>query len=465
MSRAANSLKTSDVITTPIKLKYTSSYSYETLGINGIEVWTGSNGPVTITGSVSQDTLNYRSIRHLFYSNFLTGSYLVSASLADNSLQSTAASGTLDADRRYFPTESGAKITVLSIPRKIYGEQISRKGFSISSSITGYWIVDDGNGNVIDRAANNTQVGNIIYSQGLVIVTNSNYLDVLNQPVPGLVYLNNNSIDITVTNAYISDGLGTNYSLTLYSGSALPLAPGQSGSYTVTGSGASNLVVEYSANSGYGTVTGSCNSTIQTGSLVSSSASASLNFNCSLPIAPGSSYIGTINQNSSFTLGQSVSGGVVAYIYQPGDPGYSMDVQHGLIIAPVNIASELPWWNGSNINCNTLPDIGQGLTNTNNIITAQGSGSYAAYVARNYTGSGYVDWFLPSFNEFSRMRENWAVIPSFPLTTGNNYWTSTEPSFPSPVTHAQYLFGSGSASASTTKNATLNFRVRPARYF
>lgn len=177
MSRAGNSLTTSDVVTTPIKLKYTSSYNYESLGAYGMEVVTGINGPVTITGSVSQETLNYYSIRHLFYSNFLTGSFPVSASGAENYLQSTAASGSFDSDNRYFPTQSEARITILSIPRGVFGEQISRKGFILSSSA--YYIVDDGNGNVIDQAAGNVHIGNIIYPQGIVVFTNANYLDIL----------------------------------------------------------------------------------------------------------------------------------------------------------------------------------------------------------------------------------------------------------------------------------------------
>ena len=180
MSRSSNSLRTSDVITTPIKLKYTSSYNCGTLEQYGITVSNGVNGPVTITGSIPQDTLNYWSARHLYYSNYLTGSFAVSASSADNYLQSTAASGTFDADVRYFPTQSGARITILSIPRNVAGERLSRKGFIMSSSA--YYLIDDGNGNVVDQAAGNVHVGNIIYPQGTVIFTNSDYLDIIECP-------------------------------------------------------------------------------------------------------------------------------------------------------------------------------------------------------------------------------------------------------------------------------------------
>ena len=92
MSRASNSLLISDVTTTPIKLKYSASYSNTTICDSGIYAQSALNGPVTVTGSVPQRTLRYWSIRHLFYSNFLTGSYMHNNSSADNYLQSTAAS-------------------------------------------------------------------------------------------------------------------------------------------------------------------------------------------------------------------------------------------------------------------------------------------------------------------------------------------------------------------------------------
>lgn len=366
MSRAANSLKTSDVIITPIKLKYTSSYTNSTLTGNGIEIITGSNGPVTVTGSVPQDTLNYRSIQHLFYSNFLTGSYPVSASSLDNSLQSTAASGTLDADRRYFPTESGAKVTVLSIPRKVYGEQISRKGFRVSSS--GYNLIDDGNGNIVDTLSGSLQVGNIIYSQGLVVITNQDYLNVFNQ----------------------------------------------------------------------------------------------------LP---------------TYSVGQLALGGVIAYIYQPGDPGYDPEVQHGLVAQ----IQEAPYWDGTGpqpvipryewyfaniLTSATGSTIGTGLTNTDKIISLLGSGSYAAYVARICNDGGYNDWFLPSEGELAVMYTNRALIggfatgslipPTFSLPAYPEYWTSTEPVTSGTTSARRTSFQTGTTSNSSKLNQS---RIRPVRYF
>lgn len=188
MSRASNSLKISDVTTTPIKLKYSASYSNTTICDSGIYAQSALNGPVTVTGSVPQRTLRYWSIRHLFYSNFLTGSYLTTTSSLDNSLQSTAASGTLEdnttatalADIRYFPTESNAKVKIINIPRSSFGEKTSRKSFSLTANdLFSYHLVDDGNGNVYDTLDGQIHVGNIIYPEGFVIITNPNYYCVM----------------------------------------------------------------------------------------------------------------------------------------------------------------------------------------------------------------------------------------------------------------------------------------------
>lgn len=209
MSRSSNSLRVSDVITTPIKLKYTSSYDCSTLGGAGIVVYEGVNGPVSITGSVPLSTLVYRSINQLYYANYtsgslfsaiLSGSYPATTSSFDVSIQSTAAFGTLDADIRNLPTGSGDKISVVSIPRNVFGQKISRQGFYYSSSA--YTVVDDGNGNLIDVTGLQyvidqyytpeyidwyvygplAHVGNIIYRQGMVIITNPNYLGMF--PLP-----------------------------------------------------------------------------------------------------------------------------------------------------------------------------------------------------------------------------------------------------------------------------------------
>jgi len=161
-------------------LKYAFTASSADYSTYGITVITGSNGSVTITGSVNQSIVNYRLVRQLYYQNYITGSVIGSASYWDWNQQSTACSGSFEYENRYFPTESNARIQCIAIPPTVFGEQISRNSLFIRATAGGsnpytftFW--DDGNGNISGsvNSTNYGQVGNVIYSQGIVIMTNS----------------------------------------------------------------------------------------------------------------------------------------------------------------------------------------------------------------------------------------------------------------------------------------------------
>jgi hypothetical protein len=123
-------------------------------------------------------------------------------------------------------------------------------------------------------------------------------------------------------------------------------------------------------------------------------------------------------------IGDDYLGGKVAYILQSGDPGYDPSVQHGLIAAISDHSIRIRWHNGSNISTGaTATALGTGLANTNTIITVQGAGSYAASVARNHTGGGYSDWYLPSYDELYKLWLNRTAIGNF---NGDWYYSSSE---------------------------------------
>jgi hypothetical protein len=123
------------------------------------------------------------------------------------------------------------------------------------------------------------------------------------------------------------------------------------------------------------------------------------------------------NGDNNLAIGQSYQGGIIAYIDSTG--------QHGLIAATADQSEGIQWWNGTNIVTGaTGTAIGTGLTNTNAIIAAQGSGSYAASIARAYNGGGYTDWFLPSKDELNQLYVNRVAIGGF--NDSNYYWSSTE---------------------------------------
>ena len=171
-----NTLDRSDISTFPIKLKYSSSYASSSAINYGITVNRGINGSFNGNG---REFLVYKLAQQLYYNSYVTGSLLNKKSAWNDNLQSTAASGTFDNDYRYFPTSSADQITILAIPPIIFSENISRKSLKIAGST--YNLIDDGNGNIIDTNNSNVHVGNVLYAQGIVVITNQDYENALIQ--------------------------------------------------------------------------------------------------------------------------------------------------------------------------------------------------------------------------------------------------------------------------------------------
>lgn len=185
MSLSKNSISPINTSTTPIKLKYpatyVSDYVPETFASSSITANFGRNGDPTQNDITGSQSLIYRLVRQLYYQNYLTGSLLNTASFWDSYEQSTACSGSSEYEYRYIPTASNSQIAVICIPPKVFGEQISRNTFNLKPVIGNeYNIYDDGNGNLVDRQNSNKHIGNIIYSHGIVIITDDYY-------VPGFV--------------------------------------------------------------------------------------------------------------------------------------------------------------------------------------------------------------------------------------------------------------------------------------
>lgn len=209
MNNCKKTIKLSDITTTPIKLKYSSSYQYADFEDYGIAAKKGLNASVQISGSVRQNALNYKLVQNLYYQNYLTGSTLNSTSSWDWNTQSTACSGSSEYEDRYFPTASDSIVGIISSPSIVFGENISRGTFQIIPEFsTSYRIIDDGNGNLIDTANSNTHVGNLIYSQGVAVITNQDYSDAFSE---------SNAFSNRITSAFVIPIINTASGLSMSS--------------------------------------------------------------------------------------------------------------------------------------------------------------------------------------------------------------------------------------------------------
>jgi hypothetical protein len=175
MGISKNIIQKSDITTVPIKVKYP-QYLSGSLLENGIFAYDGINGPIPYGVTSNNPYLVYNTIKHLYYKNWITGSLLGTGSAYDSSLQSTAASGSGLDDDRWFPIQTNDLIQVIALPKSLYGERISRNSLSITQSLYNVFLKDDGNGNVVSGS---DKVGNILYAQGVIVLTKTNdaYLD------------------------------------------------------------------------------------------------------------------------------------------------------------------------------------------------------------------------------------------------------------------------------------------------
>ena len=180
---------TSDVVVSPFKVNKLFAFN-DTAALtgSGIDIFEGENlDPIlwvsgsNPTGYIStQDKyLVYRSVRELYYYNYIygdDGSPATTASFNPDGTITTTTSYTPNAynylpntlpANRYFPTGSNDVIGVIAIPSNLFGEYIKPGTFTLTYENGS--LIDDGEGALL---RNLEKVGDIIYEHGMIIITN-----------------------------------------------------------------------------------------------------------------------------------------------------------------------------------------------------------------------------------------------------------------------------------------------------
>lgn len=167
-------------------------------------------------------------------------------------------------------------------------------------------------------------------------------------------------------------------------------------------------------------------------------------------------------RKTDFIIGDHYGGGIVAYVYQIGDPGYVEGESHGIVAAPYDYTPQ-PWTNGLKEFANTSVGLGTGKENTEKAVFSIGPvfvNNYAAYACKLVGIGDYHDWHLPSKDELSKMFDSKDIVGGY--DNEFFYWSSSELDANNVYYH-QFVGDSPTPTGTIDKAATGG--VRAVRYF
>ncbi|NTV93584.1 MAG: DUF1566 domain-containing protein, partial [Chlorobiaceae bacterium] len=102
--------------------------------------------------------------------------------------------------------------------------------------------------------------------------------------------------------------------------------------------------------------------------------------------------LSSLSSAASISIGSDYGGGKIAYIFQPGDPGYIAGQQRGIVVANKEISGTHNW-------------------------------SSAISVCESLKENGFDDWYLPSKDELEKLYANRVAIGGISVA---EFWSSTE---------------------------------------
>lgn len=179
-----------DVIVSPFEVNKgfsftSSSFLDSDVGIvvlNGVSGSFLTNRDTTSTGDYQEyKTLVFDSIKHLYYSNYSVSASGDPATLPTDIRGSQPEGDRIQGSRPYpnfenylqstlhfnkFVLTGSDDLSVISIPSKLFGDQIQPYSFELTDGTTTF--TDDGEGNILSASA---IVGNIFYPHGIAVVT------------------------------------------------------------------------------------------------------------------------------------------------------------------------------------------------------------------------------------------------------------------------------------------------------